>query len=75
MAVLDMNHGAARRNHIGESRFAHMVADLRDYLARRAMYRQTTRELGELNDRELADLGMSRSMIRSVAYEAAWGSK
>ena len=48
---------------------------MRDYFARRALYRQTVRELNQLNGRELADLGISRSMIRSVAYEAAWGTK
>lgn len=39
--------------------------------ARRSVYRRTVRELGALNDRELADLGMSRSMIRQIATEAA----
>nr|WP_246098630.1 DUF1127 domain-containing protein [Paracoccus laeviglucosivorans] len=51
------------------------MTGLRGYFARRALYRQTIRELHDLNSRELADLGISRSMIRSVAYEAAWGSK
>lgn len=74
MAVLDLNHGAAR-NHVGESRVGTLVAGMRDYFARRALYRQTVRELNVLNARELADLGISRSMIRSVAYEAAWGTK
>ncbi len=70
-----MNHGAVQRNTVAEGRFGHLLADLRDYMARRALYRQTVRELNDLNGRELADLGISRSMIRSVAYEAAWGSK
>jgi len=72
MAVLDLNQGAAQR---GEGRFGNLFADLRDYLARRALFRQTVRELNDLSGRELADLGINRSMIRSVAYEAAWGSK
>ncbi|MDS9467213.1 DUF1127 domain-containing protein [Paracoccus sp. MBLB3053] len=75
MAVLDLNHGAARRNQDAEGRFGNLVADLRDYFARRALYRQTVRELNDLTGRELGDLGINRSMIRSVAYEAAWGSK
>ena len=35
-------------------------------------YRSTLDELSGLSDRELADLGMSRSMLRSVAYKAAY---
>lgn len=71
MAVMQLTHGAIR-NQAGATG---LFAGLRDHLARRAVYRQTVRELNDLSARELADLGMSRSMIRSVAYEAAWGSK
>lgn len=35
------------------------------------VYRTTFNELMDLSDRELADLGMSRSMIRRVAIEAS----
>ncbi|UWR23602.1 DUF1127 domain-containing protein [Sulfitobacter sp. S190] len=35
------------------------------------VYRQTFNELAELNNRELADLGLSRSDIRRVSREAA----
>ena len=34
-------------------------------------YRQTFRELAALNDRELADLGLGRRDIRTVARQAA----
>ncbi|SMO36960.1 DUF1127 domain-containing protein [Paracoccus laeviglucosivorans] len=74
MTVLDLNHGTAR-SEAGETRLGSLMTGLRGYFARRALYRQTIRELHDLNSRELADLGISRSMIRSVAYEAAWGSK
>nr|WP_230383053.1 DUF1127 domain-containing protein [Paracoccus shanxieyensis] len=49
------------------------MGKIRTHFARRALYRQTVRELNDLNGRELADLGISRSMIRRVALEAAWG--
>lgn len=76
MAVLDLNHtGLTRRLPAHEGRMATLVAALREYLARRALFKQTVRELNDLTGRELADLGISRSMIRSVAYEAAWGAK
>ena len=42
--------------------------------ARRAAYRTyrtTYNELKHLSDRELADIGIHRSMIRSIAKEAA----
>lgn len=40
---------------------------------KRAMYRQTVRELGQLSSRELADLGLHHSEIRRVARQAAYG--
>lgn len=41
---------------------------------RRAVYKQTFRELSNLSTRELNDLGMSRSEIRRIAYESAYVS-
>lgn len=38
---------------------------------RRAAYLQTWRELDGLNDRELADIGFSRSDIPQIARDAA----
>lgn len=42
--------------------------------AKYKLYRQTLSELGQLTARELADLGIHRSQIRSIALEAAYGS-
>lgn len=74
MAVLVLNQGNVR-NAAANGRFAKLIADLRDYMARRSVFRQTLRELNELSDRDLSDLGLSRSSVRNVAYEAAWGAK
>lgn len=74
MAVLVLNQGTVR-NQAPAGRIAKFLADARDYMARRSVYRQTLRELNELTDRDLNDLGMCRANIRSVAYEAAWGAK
>ncbi|WP_151717242.1 DUF1127 domain-containing protein [Gemmobacter serpentinus] len=57
---------------LGE-RFATLVADLRKAMAQRAIYRSTVRELKSLSNRELADLGIHRSMITRMAHEAAYG--
>ncbi|SMX33741.1 DUF1127 domain-containing protein [Actibacterium lipolyticum] len=51
-----------------------VIAVTRDALERRRVYRQTVSELGALSNRELADLGISRSMIRSLAKETAYGA-
>jgi uncharacterized protein YjiS (DUF1127 family) len=40
--------------------------------AKRAVYSRTFHELNTLSSRELRDLGIHRSMIRSIAYEAAY---
>ena len=38
----------------------------------RKAYKTTVRELQSLNNRELADLGIARSNISSIAYEHAY---
>ena len=55
------------------ARISAMFAALSDAWQRRRVYRQTLRELNALTSRELADLGMHRSMITRVALEAAFG--
>lgn len=50
-----------------------VVASIRDAVRRRAVYRQTLRELNALTERDLSDLGLHKSMIHHVAREAAYG--
>lgn len=54
-------------------RIAALVEGVKKALAQRAIFKQTVRELSALNNAELADLGINRSMIVSMAYEAAYG--
>lgn len=49
-----------------------VIANLQDARARRAEYRRTVSELQTLSNRELADLGIARSNISSIAYETAY---
>jgi uncharacterized protein YjiS (DUF1127 family) len=39
------------------------------------VFRATVAELEVLSDRELSDMGISRSMIKRIAIEAAYGNK
>lgn len=39
------------------------------------VYRRTLNELAALSPRELADLGLHRSMLRRIALEAAYGKQ
>lgn len=55
-------------------RLSALVEMLRLSMVRRAVYRQTLAELSALSDRELNDLGLHRSCLRSVAEEAAYGA-
>lgn len=50
-----------------------LVASVREAMERHRVYKQTLSELQGLSGRELADLGISRSMITRVALEAAYG--
>lgn len=54
-------------------RIGSVVTNLGAALQRRRVYNQTLTELRSLNDRELADLGIARSMITEIAHEAAYG--
>lgn len=54
-------------------RFGALRARLADNAAKRKVFRTTLSELESLSSRDLADLGISRSMIKGIAYEAAYG--
>lgn len=54
-------------------RLLNAVQRMQENRARRAVYRQTLRELNALTSRDLDDLGINRSMIASLAHEAAYG--
>lgn len=66
-----------RSNGLGQSGFAdrvsRLVKTLADMRETRRVYRITVRELNGLSERELADLGIHRSMIPVIAREAAYG--
>ncbi|MDO7633764.1 MAG: DUF1127 domain-containing protein [Paracoccaceae bacterium] len=42
-------------------------------LQRRAIFSQTIRELQNLSNRELADIGINRTDIHRIAMDAAFG--
>ncbi|MFQ1699754.1 DUF1127 domain-containing protein [Loktanella agnita] len=56
-------------------RIAALRADWVEKAAKRKIYRSTYNELNALSDRDLNDLGMSRSMIKRVAIEAAYDNQ
>lgn len=73
MAVIAHAHSAsAEAGLLG--RLTAAAQRMQENRARRAVYRQTIRELNALTTRDLDDLGINRSMIKGLAYEAAWGS-
>ncbi len=51
--------------------FSSAIEALKVRFIRHRMYRQTVNELSDLSTRELADLGLHRSMIKRVAQQAA----
>ncbi|WP_342076216.1 DUF1127 domain-containing protein [Yoonia sp. SS1-5] len=55
-------------------RFANFRANLAEATAKRKIYKTTLTELSALSSRDLADLGLHRSQIKTVAYEAAYGN-
>ena len=69
MALLDLSRDQGRTQPAGL--LVEGISRLTGALARHSLYRQTVRELSALGDRELADLGLNRSAIHSVAWKAA----
>ncbi|MBN8187799.1 MAG: DUF1127 domain-containing protein [Salipiger thiooxidans] len=53
-------------------RIASMMTSLRERNARRKLFKETRNELSALSNRELSDLGLHRSMIRRIAWQAAY---
>ncbi|MEJ6398416.1 DUF1127 domain-containing protein [Yoonia sp. 208BN28-4] len=52
-------------------RFNALVADFAAARKQRRAFRTTYNELSALSNRELADMGINRSMIKSIALDAA----
>jgi uncharacterized protein YjiS (DUF1127 family) len=48
------------------------VTTFQDRRAKRRVFNQTLAELSTLSNRELADLGLARSEIRRIAWQAAY---
>lgn len=52
--------------------FTEWFRDMARSYAKNQQSRQTYKELSKLSDRELNDIGISRSDIRAVAYDLFW---
>lgn len=67
----------ANTSHIASASIIDRMIDVleavKTVLVRRAVFKQTVCELNKLSARELADLGIHRSMIHRLAQEAAYG--
>ncbi|PWJ13273.1 protein of unknown function [Jannaschia seohaensis] len=55
--------------------FGARLSALREAWGRWRLYRRTHAELSKLSNRDLADLGLNRSMIKSIAMDAAYGKR
>ncbi len=68
MAVISTDHIA--QDPADRGMIADWAAGLRARYAKWRLYRRTMRELGDLTDAELADIGMARPGIPFVAWHA-----
>ena len=69
----DTHHRDAGLLERATTALSNWLSDVAETLARRRMARTTYTELSSLGDRELRDLGMTRSDLRRVARDAAEG--
>lgn len=68
MSIIDTTRFETR----GESAVSGLIGRIKERIARHRLYRRTLDELESLSDRELADLGLHHSMLRGIAYRAAY---
>jgi uncharacterized protein YjiS (DUF1127 family) len=75
----NMAYVSSNRTTTATTGFGSRLAEIRKELVAawraQVVYRQTLSELQALSERELNDLGLNRSMLRSIALEAAYGKK
>ncbi|RME95320.1 MAG: DUF1127 domain-containing protein [Alphaproteobacteria bacterium] len=71
MAYASVHHHTQTGGILGSLRNAFTA--LRAAWERSRVYANTYNELAALSDRDLHDLGISRSEIKRLAYEAAYG--
>lgn len=74
MAYVLSNRSASNGLGLG-TRLAEIARDLAGAWRAHLVYRQSLAELQALSPRELADLGLTPPMLRSVALEAAYGKQ
>ena len=56
-------------------KIAQVLENNRKTLVLRNRYRETYRELSMLSDKDLADIGISRSMIEQIAFDHTYTSR
>jgi len=54
--------------------FYGIAAQIAERVERYSLYRKTLTELSRLSDRELADIGVARGSIETIAIEHAYGN-
>jgi len=69
-ATCDMNHGHPTMS----CRLRAFFHDLGEKAGKYRVYLTTIHELEELSDQDLADRGIARPMIRSIAHREAYGA-
>lgn len=72
MAIIAITENSAAKSGL-RNRVMTAIERMQENRARRAVYRQTLRELNSLTTRDLDDLGINRSMITRIARDAAFG--
>ena len=71
MAFMTDTRGTARTDIF--ARLSAYFAHASERYEQNRVYRSTLVELRNLSTRELNDLGLNRSMLKSIAYQAAYG--
>jgi len=74
MAYANTIRTAGRANAGLSDRIAGLFRALTEARKKRAVFVRTLRELESLSARDLADLGIARAMISTIAHEAAYGA-
>lgn len=73
MATISTHGGLGAFQSASRTFIHQLIRQTKADLARRKVYRDTVFELSSLSDRDLNDLGIARSNIKTLALEAAYG--
>ena len=75
MLTMKFFDGIVHQTYTNKSKLSTLIERIVDSYRQRKIYTQTIKELSKLSDRELLDIGLTRSEIYDLAMQSAYGDQ